>query len=212
MEMPIPVGKATLRALDNIVAAKRVLQGDVPSRRCTRSGLPGPTLLPRGTRKVGVVAGEERLERGLRRLVGRRRRELEHRNGVGLGVVGAAVELVEATLLVPDLAVGVEARVLAVVPRLDPGVRGIAADAAVDQGAGPCRSKAHGSSSHSQYRLQEAGRAGVRRWATLSGLAAWAATCDPMVGWIRGPLFSFISGQLVRGDEISCSRVYVVPF
>jgi hypothetical protein len=34
----------------------------------------------------------------------------------------------------------------------------------VDQGAGPCRSKAHGSSSHSQSRLQEAGRAGVRRW------------------------------------------------
>jgi hypothetical protein len=43
MEMPIPFGKATLRALDNIIAAKRVLQGDVPSRRCTRSGLPGPT-------------------------------------------------------------------------------------------------------------------------------------------------------------------------
>src|SRR5829696_9487138 len=131
MEMPIPVGKATLRALDNIVAAKRVLQGDVPSRRCTRSGLPGPTLLPRGTRKVGVVAGEERLERGLRRLVGRRRRELEHRNGVGLGVVGAAIQLVEATLLLPDLAAGVEARLLAVVPRLDPRVRGIDTDAAV---------------------------------------------------------------------------------
>ena len=56
MEMPIPFGKATLRALDNIIAAKRVLQGDVPSRRCTRSGLPGPTLLPRGTRAGGAVA------------------------------------------------------------------------------------------------------------------------------------------------------------
>src|SRR5688572_23533381 len=57
MEMPIPVGKATLRALDNIIAAKRVLQGDVPSRRCTRSGLPGPTLLPRGTRAGGASCG-----------------------------------------------------------------------------------------------------------------------------------------------------------
>ena len=33
----------------------------------------------------------------------------------------------------------------------------------IDQGAGPCRSKAHGSSSHPQSRVQEAGRAGVRR-------------------------------------------------
>ena len=41
-------------------------------------------------------------------------------------------------------------------------------------------------------------------------------------GWIEvrwdarqaeaGRIFRFIFGQLVRGDEISCSRVYVVPF
>ena len=47
----------------------------------------------------------------------------------------------------------------------------------------------------------------------------------PLAAWPPGPLhatlwwaglgahfFNFISGQLVRGDEISCSRVYVVPF
>src|SRR5215204_5942714 len=47
----------------------------------------------------------------------------------------------------------------------------------------------------------------------------------PSAAWPPGPLhatlwwaglgahfFNFISGQLVRGNEISCSRVYVVPF
>ena len=39
----------------------------------------------------------------------------------------------------------------------------------IDQGAGPCRSKAPGSSSHSQSRLQEAGLQAAG--AILNGLA-----------------------------------------
>ena len=49
----------------------------------------------------------------------------------------------------------------------------------------------------------------VRRWATLSGLAAWAATCDPMVGWTRGPLFQFhlrSAGQGERDKLQPCLR------
>ena len=41
----------------------------------------------------------------------------------------------------------------------------------IDQGAGPCRSKAHGPSSHPQPLVQEADRAGVRRRREFNGLA-----------------------------------------
>ena len=41
----------------------------------------------------------------------------------------------------------------------------------IDQGAGPCRSKAHGPSSHPQPLAQEADRAGVRRRRDFNGLA-----------------------------------------
>src|SRR3954447_24610520 len=54
----------------------------------------------------------------------------------------------------------------------------------IDQGAGSCRSKAHGSSSHPQSRVQEAGRAGVRRRGDPQRLSTWDLSRNLIRIWI----------------------------